>query len=347
MNNKNILITGGAGFFGDLLKRALLDKGCFCVSIDLQKDHFEHPNLISLQCDITDREKLEEIFSKYTFDSIFHCAAILAHAVKDKKFLWESNVTGTKNIAECAKKYQTKKIIFTSSNCLWGENLNKPVTEKEKPNPIEIYGNSKLEGEKILLENTDYCKVIIFRCPTIVDSGRLGLLSILFEFMNEGRRVWVVGGGNNKYQFIYAKDLVDACLKTLDYNESDIFNIGSDNVKTFKEVYEYVINKANTGARVACLPRGLTIALMKIAYFLKLSPLGPYQYKMIAESFVFDTTKIKQKLEWQPTLTNEEMLYKAYEYYKNNISDIKNRKNVSAHKQAVKMGIIRLLKWVS
>jgi UDP-glucose 4-epimerase len=86
---------------------------------------------------------------------------------------------------------------------------------------------------------------------------------------------------------------------------------------------------------------------MKAAYFLKLSPLGPYQYKMIAEDFVFDTSKIKSKLKWKPTLTNEEMLYKAYLYYHKNLKEIKSRKNVSAHRQSAKMGVIKILKWLS
>ena len=86
---------------------------------------------------------------------------------------------------------------------------------------------------------------------------------------------------------------------------------------------------------------------MKAAHILKLSPLGPYQYKMIAEDFIFDTNKIKQNLHWKPSVTNENMLYKAYEYYYQNIEDIKNLKNVSAHKEAVDMKIIKLLKWLS
>ena len=86
---------------------------------------------------------------------------------------------------------------------------------------------------------------------------------------------------------------------------------------------------------------------MKVAYALKMSPLGPYQYKMIAENFVFDTSKIKRKLHWKPTITNEEMMYRAYEYYHKNAADIKSRTDVSAHKQAAKMGVIRLLKWLS
>jgi UDP-glucose 4-epimerase len=344
---KTILITGGAGFFGELLKENLLINNYYCVSIDLERDTLSHPNLTAIKGDIRDSEILKKIFSQNRIDAIFHCAAMLAHSIKDKNVLWASNVNGTRNIAEFAKRYKVPKIIFVSSNCLWGQGFKKPIKEDDLPNPVEIYGKSKWEGEKILFGYTDYFDVIIFRCPTIIDCGRLGLLTILFEFIDEGRKVWVLDGGENRYQFIYAQDLIDACIKALEYNGSDIFNIGSDNVKPFKEVYEYVIKKANTNARVASLPKKLTVLLMKIAHILKMSPLGPYQYKMIAEDFIFDTTKIKEKLLWKPTLTNEEMLYKAYEYYHNNKDEIKIRHNVSAHKQAVKMGIIKLLKWLS
>jgi len=68
---------------------------------------------------------------------------------------------------------------------------------------------------------------------------------------------------------------------------------------------------------------------------------------MIAESFIFDTKKIKKHLNWSPTLTNEEMLYKAYNYYHTHKNDIENRKAVSAHRKVGYMGIIRLLKWIS
>ncbi len=346
MAKKTVLVTGGAGFFGEILKRNLLKQGFTVVSIDLEKDDFQHPSLVAYQGDIRDKKLLSRLMQKYNFNAIFHLAAILAHAVKDKNELWTSNVEGTRNLAELADRYNIKKIIFTSSNCLWGESFARPVKEEDQPKPIEIYGQSKLEGEKILLEHKNI-KSVIIRCPTIIDAGRLGLLAILFEFIDEGRRVWVVGGGDNEYQFIYAQDLVDACIKALDYNKTSVLNIGSDDVKSFKEVYNYVIKKTGTNARVANFPRWIAIPAMKLAYALKLSPLGPYQYKMIAENFVFDTSKIKKELNWKPTLTNEEMLYKAYQYYHDNLRDIKNRSDVSAHKQAAKMGVIRLLKWIS
>ena len=68
---------------------------------------------------------------------------------------------------------------------------------------------------------------------------------------------------------------------------------------------------------------------------------------MIASSFVFNTTKIKEKLGFKPTLTNKEMLLTAYSYYSKNKEEIKNRKNVSAHSQVAKMGIIGLIKKLS
>ena len=355
----NILLTGGSGFFGEIIKKRLLKLGHFVVNVDIEIDEFTAKNYIYKNVDIRNYAKLEAVYKKYNFDYVIHCAAILAHAVKDMKFLWESNVDGTRNVAELAKQYHVKKVVFTSSNCLWAKNFGRKVLETDIPDPVEIYGKSKLEGEKILMEYTKDFDSIIFRCPTIIDEGRLGLLSILFEFMDEGRKVWVVGGGENRYQFIYAQDLVDAILASFNFEGSEIFNIGSDNVKTFKEVYDYVIKKASEDssdsdkknmikkAKVANLNKPLTLLAMKVAYFFKMSPLGPYQYKMIAEDFEFDTTKIKKLLKWKPTLTNEEMLYKSYNYYHKNIADIRSRKNVSAHKQPAKMGVIKLLKWIS
>lgn len=342
-----ILITGGAGFFGDILKNALLERGYNVVSIDLEKDLVVHNNLVTVQGDIRDAKLLDALFAQHHFSAVFHLAAILAHAVKDKNFLWSCNVDGTTSVVEAMKRHGVRTIIHTSTNCLWGEPMGRPITETDEPHPIEIYGKSKLEGEKILLAGAPDIVPIIIRCPTIMDKGRLGLLAILFEFIDEGRIVWVVGGGDNRYQFIYAQDLVDVCIRSLALTEGVIMNIGSENVQSFRDVYSAVIKRAGTKSRVGTLPKKLTLFAMKLAHILHISPLGPYQYKMIAESFEFDTTKIRTVLGWRPTLTNEDMLWQAYEHYHNNRHSIEGRTGVSAHKQGAKMGIIRLLKWLS
>ena len=305
-----------------------------------------HDNLGDSAIAIAEKKIIQMFFNNYKFDAIFHCAALLAHEIKDKNNLWTSNVNGTNNIVDYAIKNNCPKILFISSNCLWGKNFGYKVTEEEIPEPIEIYGKSKLECEKILLSNKDKLNSIIFRSPTIIDEGRLGLLSLLFEFIDENRKVPIVGNGNNKYQFIYAKDMVQAMKKALNYNETDIFNIGSDNVKSFNDVYRYVINKAGSKSKLLHFPKNLMTTCMEICFKLGISPLGPYQYKMISANFVFDTTKIKEKLDFKPTLSNEEMLLKSYKYYHENRKEIESRSNVSAHNKNAKMGVIRLLKWM-
>lgn len=341
---KPILITGGAGFFGSILKNELLQKGHHCVSVDLVPDADTHPHLVSIRGDITDRALMEQLFSVHRFGTVFHVAALLAHECLSAAQIMRANVDGTRVIAELSARYGTGKIIYTSSNCLFGRGFSTPITEEQPPCPVEIYGTSKWEGEKILLSGS--VPAVIFRCPTIIAASRLGLLAILFEFIRENRKVWVVGKGDNRYQFIHALDLATACIAAMETPASGVFNIGSDNVPTLRGAYEYVIELAGSRSRVASLPKGPTLFAMKLCHVLKLSPLGPYHYKMIAENFLFDTTHIKRELNWRPTKTNHDMLLESYNYYLTRHMSAYDP-SVSAHKRAAKMGIITLLKWLS
>ena len=350
MDKKTILITGSAGFFGELLEKSLLNKDINCISVDIENNTFSHPDLTFIKTSILNKDELEKIFSQYKFDAIFHCASINPHAIKNKNLTRDTNVAGTKNIVELAKKYNTPKIIYLSTSAIWGRGLEREITESDIPNPLEIYGKSKLEAEKILLEHTDYVRIIIFRCPIIIDSGRLGLLSILFELIHDGCTVPLPNNGKDRVQYIYAQDLIVACIKALDYDKSDIFNIGSDNVKTNDETLNYLIKKAPSKSKIVYIPQYMVIILIlliKVANLFKLSPLNNYHCNMIGKNFILDTSKIKAKLNWSPTLTNEEMLYRAYEYYIKNIKEFKNTTRCFTNKHPAKIGVLRLLKLVS
>jgi nucleoside-diphosphate-sugar epimerase len=341
------LVTGGAGFFGGILIGRLLAGGAEVVSVDLVPDTARHPALTSLQADIRDQQAMRRVFAAHKFDAVFHIAAMLAHGRMNRELLWTSNVDGTGMIARCAREAGVRKLVFTSSNCLWASNMGRPVREDDPPAPAEVYGESKLAGEKLLGQFADGLDVVILRCPTIIDSGRLGLLAILFEFIRENKTVWVVGSGGNRYQFIHAGDLALACVQAVDFAGSGTFHVGSDNVPSLRECYEAVIAEAGSRSRVRSLPKAPALAAMRLAHRLKISPLGPYHYRMIAEDFVFDTTRIREAMGWRPTVTNSEMLTLAYRYYAENREAILARQNVSAHSRAAEMGILRLLKWIS
>jgi len=341
------LVTGGSGFFGGILKTRLLADGAEVVNVDLVPDTVRHEALTSIEGDIRDPAAMKSLFAAHRFDAVFHIAAMLAHGKMDHDLLWTSNVDGTGVLARCAREAGVKKLVFTSTNCLWASNLGHPVREDDPPAPAEVYGESKLAAEKLLEPFAADLDVVVIRCPTIIDSGRLGLLAILFEFIREGKTVWVVGSGGNRYQFIHAGDLADACIQSLRFAGSATFHVGSDNVPTLRGCYEAVIREAGTRSRVRSLPKGPTLAAMRLAHVLRISPLGPYHYRMIAEDFTFDTSRIRAALGWRPTVTNSEMLSAAYRYYAENHDEIMARSNVSAHSRAAEMGILRLLKWIS
>jgi nucleoside-diphosphate-sugar epimerase len=306
-----------------------------------------HPQLRTIIGDVRDRAFLAAEFQRNRFEVVFHCAAMLAHGTVSESEMWACNVTGTETLAQATKAARIPVLVYTSSNCLWGKEFPRPIREDDLPCPAELYGLSKWEGEKILLRFSDDFATVIIRCPTIIDEGRLGLLSILFEFIREGRRVWVVGDGSNRYQFIYAQDLIGGMLMGWHRGKEAVFGIGSDNVRSLAETYEYVINAVNSRSKITKVPRWPAITAMKLAHQLRLSPLGPYHYQMIASNFCFDTTKIKAELNWEPTLSNDEMLLRAYLYFISNLEDIQGRTTVSSHRKPADMGIIKLLKWLS
>lgn len=305
----HVLLTGGVGFFGGILKRHLLRQHYEVTSIDRVPDPSWHPRLTKITGDLRDPWLMNEVLERARFDAVFHCAAMLAHGMSiDEQDLWASNVGATRMLAEACRDYGVPRLIFTSTNCLWASNPGHPISESEPPAPAEIYGRSKLAAEEILARYSRYMDVVVLRCPTIIDRGRLGLLAILFEFIHDGKTVWVVGHGRNRYQFIYAVDLVRACIAAMRPGESEIFHVGSANVRPLRDVYQAVIDAAGSSSKVRSLPLGPAVAAMRLAHWLHVSPLGPNHYRMIAEDFIFDTSKIQERLGWQPTLTNEEML---------------------------------------
>ena len=327
------LVTGGAGFLGGLLIRRLLADGWGVASIDPRPILIEHARLETVRGDIRKHDDLRGLMDRHHYDAVFHVAAMLAPEKGPE--LLTSNIEGTRVVADFARYHGVEKFVYTSTNCLWGKGLGRPVREDDAPCPVDDYGRSKWEAEKLLADFKGDMEVTIFRCPTIVDEGRLGLLAILFEFIREGRKVWVVGDGRNRYQFVYAQDLIDAMLRAVEMSKPGTYGIGSDDVPTMAETYESVIARAGSGSKVTRLPKWPMRAAMGAAYRLGLSPLGPYHYRMIASDFEFDTTAVKRALGWRPTIGNAEMLWRAYRHY------------AALPVTNSKMGLIRLLKLMS
>jgi UDP-glucose 4-epimerase len=343
------LITGGSGFLGRLLIAGLVERGFDCVAIDVREGAPVGPGSTFVRGNSADIAVLERAAGDAKIDVVFHLASQLDFAVNSQTALYDNNVDTTRAVAEFAKARKVPKVVFTSSNSVYlGNKLKRPVLESDAPEPADEYGRSKVDSEKFLAGYSSDFDSISIRCPNIMDSDRLGMLSVFFDFILEGRKCWVLGRGDVRYQCIYAQDLIDACVKAITLRRTEVFNIGSDDVPTIREMYQAVIDEAGTGARVASVPGAIAIPVLKAAHRLGLSPIGAYQFRMLTMDFMFDTAKIKRELGWAPTLNNSQMLLKAFDHYRAHREEILANSDLSANRSAItKLGLIGLVKTFS
>lgn len=354
MIRENILITGGGGFVGTNLVSYLQRSGKYTITIfDKLDDNISgnsRNNVYYFKGNIFSKKDVSNVFKTHgPFLTIYHLASAMPNKEVPDDVLWKTNITGTINVAAEAVKNKAQSIIFTSSNVAYGIPKRLPVTEETPLAPLEIYGKSKAQAEKELAKFKKDINIQIFRSPVISGVGRLGLQAILFEFISESRNVYVLGNGANKYQFVDVNDVCSALEKSSTIRGFDIYNIGADEVITLKEVFQKVIDYAESYSKIVSLPKAPSLYLLSVLDKLNISPLGVYQYTMIARSLYMDTTKIKTKLGWRPKKTNTDTFIDNYKWYRENKGNFTliGSGDFSANRSLPKMGILRLVKMFS
>ena len=338
----NVIVTGSSGFYGSILINFLEKKGVVTLGLDLNQNK-KLEKFKALEIDLCKYHATTKIIPQVKYDAIIHLATLIDFGVKNQKKLYENNLNTTKTVIQLAKKFNIKKIIFTSSNSIFLGSKETFITSQTLPCPKDAYGESKLASEKLLTKLNNKKVIHILRCPNIVDAGRMGMLSILFELLKNNSTIWMIGDGSTRHQCIYANDLNEAILKLLKNNRSSTLNIGSENVPSFLELYQYLVKRTKSKSKIRALPKFLLIPILKLLYFFKLSPLGPYQFRMLTKDFIFDISKIKNKIKWSPTKDNKEIMYLAYKYYINNRA--KNITN-NTNKSLINMKLLYILKYL-
>jgi nucleoside-diphosphate-sugar epimerase len=337
------LVTGGAGYFGELLTRKLLERGDSVRIFDINAPTEIGPGVDFIRGDIRDLDTL--LTACRGVDVVFHNAAQVAMA-KNKDLFWSVNRDGTKNLLEAAARQAVKKIIYTSSSAVYGVPKSNPVTEKMAPIPVEEYGRAKLSGEALCWEYaTKASDVSIVRPCTIIGPGRLGIFQILFEWIFQGKNIPVFDGGKNIYQFVHGDDFAQLCIRASAVRGADVFNGGTDRFETMRELLEHLCRHAGTGSKVKSLPMRPIMAAMKIASALSISPLVDYHALMYGRSIYFDVTKAREKLGWTPRFSNKEMFVESYDWYLANRRKVLAERNASHHRSAVEQGALKLLHW--
>ncbi len=236
------LVTGGAGFIGSHLVDRLIKLNHKVIIIDnLSTGRIENikenlRKIIFIKKDISNISSIKKYFNKV--DNVFHLAALadIVPSINHPYDYFKANVLGTLNVLELSKKNKIKKFIYTASSSCYGVPKKYPTDEKEKIDTRYPYALTKKNGEDLVLHwgKIYNLNVVSFRLFNVYGtrsrtSGTYGaMFGTFLKQKIHNHPFTVVGDGNQKRDFTYVLDVVDALIKGMNYKKSNqIFNVGS------------------------------------------------------------------------------------------------------------------------
>lgn len=340
-----IVVTGGAGFLGYHVARRAVARGDEVLLLDIAPfvpaDYGE--GVRWEQADVRDRTAMERHFAGN--DVVVHAAAALP--------LWkaadihEINVGGTRHVLEAAVSCGVPRVVFISSTAVYGVPRVHPLYEDSPLIGVGPYGESKIAAEAVCDEFREHglC-VSVIRPKTFIGSGRLGVFQILYDWVESGKRIPVIGSGNNRYQLLEVEDLVEAvhlaATAPADLAD-DVFNVGAKEFGTVREDLGALCARAASGARVMGTPAPLVKAGLALFEFLKLSPLYKWVYGTADRDSFVSTAKIEERLGWKPRYSNAQALIRSYEWYLEHKGELQQGTGVT-HRIAWEQGILKVFK---
>jgi ADP-L-glycero-D-manno-heptose 6-epimerase len=261
LNNKNILVTGGAGFIGSNIAFYIQKK--FPLSNIVIFDSFRtletfpsgnhtslghFKNLIGfngtvISGDINCATDLQNLKDNYNFDYIFHQAAISDTTVLDQKLMVQTNTNAFKDILDMAVQMDAN-IVYASSAGTYG-NTTPPNVVGQDEEPENVYGFSKLMMDNIAysyMKKYDNISIVGLRYFNVYGAkeyfkGKTAsmILQLGLQIL-EGKNPKLFKFGEQKRDFIYIKDVVQANLKAINPKQSGIYNVGTSIPRTFNDI---------------------------------------------------------------------------------------------------------------
>lgn len=242
----SILITGGAGFIGSHLAEHFTASGTNVVVLDNlfsgSRANIMHPERTTLiEGDVADAALVKQLVANATV--IFHLAAIASVPVcTDQPALaTRTNVAGTQAVFDAVAATQAATgrripVIYASSAAIYGDNPNIPLSESEPPAPINLYGEHKLENERIAARAfaTHHVQSVGLRFFNVYgprqdpSSPYSGVISKFVARTRESEPLTIFGDGAQTRDFVYVGDVVRALVASANHAEgAELFNVGT------------------------------------------------------------------------------------------------------------------------
>lgn len=254
LNNKNLLVTGGAGFIGSHLCEILVKAGANVSVVDnlsngnlenlssiMNKIKFEKLNILSY--------KFNEFIKKRKFDIIFHLASpsYVPPSINDPAFDYKNSLFATFRILDGIRKNElSSKFVFASSAAVYGNPDKLPMSELDSTFPISPYGVAKLAAERYVSVYSKLYKIKAVSLRFFSVYGPRQCKQIIYDFIDKlsrnSKELKIIGNGTQERDMIYVEDLVQAIIKVIKGGkwEGEVYNVAAGNRNSSFEIAKIV-----------------------------------------------------------------------------------------------------------
>ncbi len=321
-----VVITGGTGFIGSRLALRCLAEGHEVRVLGQENTPAEARNRAQLEAEgvevqlgsVTDRK---QVFSAIQgADWVFHLAAAQHEANVPDRHFWDVNVEGTRNVLEACVAAQVQRLVHGSTIGVYGSALAGPLDESSPVRPDNIYGRTKLEGERLVLSYRDRLPVVVIRISETYGPGDLRLLK-LFKAIQKGA-FFLIGDGQNLHHLIYVEDLVRGFLQAAASPETpgQVFVLAGKEVLTTREMVETIAQAL--GARVPSISvpllpvLGAAVAMEAVLRPLGIQPpLHRRRMDFFRKSFHFSNRRATEVFGFNPEISFAEGVRRTIRWY--------------------------------
>jgi nucleoside-diphosphate-sugar epimerase len=251
------LVTGGGGFVGSNLVRALLERGDEVRVLD----NFSTGNRANREDVAGDVELIEGELRSYErvhaavrgVELVFHLGALgsVPRSVQDPLTSSAVNVEGTLNVLLAARDEGVRRVVFSSSSSIYGTRDDLPVTEETPPDPISPYGVAKLAAERYCVSFSRVYhsfESVVLRYFNVFGprqspfSQYAAMVPLFLTAIARGEPITIDGDGEQSRDFTYVSNVVDATLRAADVAAANgrIFNISGGRPATVNEVADTI-----------------------------------------------------------------------------------------------------------
>lgn len=268
---KNLLITGAAGFIGSHLVDHLLSTNVERITVvddfndfydpDIKRANIQHqlvdPRYKLEEVDIRNGVALERIFNENSFDCIVHLAARagVRPSLSQPQLYNETNINGTLNLLELARKNGVKQFVFGSSSSVYGINAKVPFSEEDMiRQPISPYAATKGAGELFCHTYSHLygLRCICLRFFTVYGPRQRPDLAIhkFARLISAGKPIPVFGDGTTRRDYTYVDDIIAGVVAAIEYDQSDyeVFNLGESRTVELRELISLLEKELDTHA---------------------------------------------------------------------------------------------------